>query len=465
MASVLTNSRLLLLITSMLAACTTTNPDTGPEQGSESPTASANISSDNLAGRFENRLAEKLFRLAVQEILETDSNHRFETIDSQYKNLSRALNPARMSASNQQQLRLFRYLWDAERKKSTLRARMSKKKRTVPADVFSPQEYNQIYLPQGGEFSKGTRMLEENARAELSRLHEEIRRMSRLGETLSGKTRPNQSTSMQSIFRSAREDPGNYLSDTESGRQEYLTRIIDSLLLVEDHLHAYLSITNHKEFTVEGFEHTVDAANSVIFYDAEYATLRIGISDMQQLPLFEIETAALYHGVPGMHSMHWVTPVFEVQSLISLPGFEKGWAAYAISNLDSIPLYRDTQSQSRRVYFETMLACLAIVDLALHTRGWTRAQAMDFLISNSPYPEDRLRNYVEQIVQEPGLFSAPLLISLEIQNLRNLSERSLEEKFELVEFNNAILSAGPLPLPELKVVIDRWINTRQAAAN
>ncbi len=460
MISVLTNSRLLLLITSMLAACTTTNPNTGPGQGSESSAALANISNDNLAVRFENRLAEKLFHLAVQEILETDTNHRFETIDSQYRNLSRALNPARMSASNQQQLRLFRYLWDAEHKKCGLLARMSKKEQATPADVFSPREYNQIYLPQGGEFSKDTRMLEENARAELSRLHEEIRRMIRSGET-----RSNQQTTMQSIFRSAREDPGNYLSDTESGRQEYLTRIIDSLLLVEDHLHSYLSISNHKEFTIEGFEYAADASNSVISYDVEYATLRIGISDMQQLPLFEIEAAALYHGVPGMHSINSVAPVFEVQSLISLPGFEKGWAAYAISNLDSIPLYQDTQSQSRRIYFETMLASLAIVDLALHTRGWTQAQAISFLISNSPYPEDRLRNYVEQIIQEPGLFSAPLLISLEIQNLRNLSERSLEEKFELVEFNNAIVSAGPLPLPELKIIIDQWISDRQAAAN
>jgi uncharacterized protein (DUF885 family) len=179
---------------------------------------------------------------------------------------------------------------------------------------------------------------------------------------------------------------------------------------------------------------------------------------MDQLPLYELESAAFYYGVPGLHSINSVRPPYEVQSLISLPGFEAGWAAYAVSNLDGIPLYQNPHSRLGRNYFEAMLTSLAVIDMGLHTKKWTPQQAINFALASSPFPEDRLKNYIEQIGHNPGLFSAPLLVSLEIENMKSLSQGSLKQHFDLVEFHSTIVETGPLPFEELQSVINQWIS-------
>jgi hypothetical protein len=440
MARILTCGCLLLL-----AACTGTRPseEIDAPQSISSPSAPSARSTAELRVKFENLLAGKLFHLAVEDIQATSSNERFDTINTHYKKLNATLNPAVLSSNNQQQLRLFNYLWEVERQKLE---RFDQQKRRSD---LSPTEY-WIYLPQGGTVSSDVESLSETASENLLNLHEQIRKL----------TDSDQQTSMFSIFESARHRHGNFLAGTEQGRQDYLTRIINSLLDMQEVLYSYLDISMHKEFIVEGFEDAEDTSVGVIFYDAEFATLRVGMDAMDQLPLFEIESAAFYYGVPGLHSINSVRPPYEVQSLISLPGFEAGWAAYAVSNLDWIPLYQNPESQLGRNYFEAMLISLAIIDMGLHTKNWTPEQAITFALANSPFPEDRLRNYIEQIRHNPGLFSAPLLVSLEIENMKVMSQESLEQRFDLVEFHNTIIETGPLPMAELHYVINQWISEK-----
>jgi uncharacterized protein (DUF885 family) len=107
-----------------------------------------------------------------------------------------------------------------------------------------------------------------------------------------------------------------------------------------------------------------------------------------------------------------------------------------------------------------MLTSLAIIDIGLHTQNWTPEQAFNFALANTPFPEDRLRNYIEQLGQNPGLYSAPLLVSLEIENLKLLSQASLQQQFDIVEFHDTILKFGPLPLTELQWVISQWIDQK-----
>jgi len=429
----------------LLAACTGTRPAEEIEtpQSASAPSAeSARITAD-LRVQFENLLAAKLFHLAVEDIQTTSSNERFATIDAHYNKLNAALNPTVLSVANQQQLRLFNYLWEVEGQKFE---RLDPQNR--PSDL-STTEYL-IYLPRGGSLSPDVESLSEIAGLNLLKLHEQIRQL----------TDSDQQTSMFSIFESARGNPDNFLPDTQTGRQDYLTRIIENLLDMEEVLYSYLDISMHKEFVVEGFEDARDASVGVIFYDAEYATLRVGMDAMHQLPLYELESAAFYYGVPGLHSINSVTPPYEVQSLISLPGFEAGWAAYAVSNLDSIPLYQNPQSRLGRTYFEALLTSLAMIDVGLHTKNWTTEQAINFALANSPFPGDRLRNYIEQIGHYPGLFSAPLLVSLEIENMKLLSQESLKQHFDLVEFHNTIIKMGPLPFTELQSAVNQWISEK-----
>lgn len=426
----------------LLAACTGTTPteDIEPLRSATGPVARSAISAGGMEVQFENLLARKLFHLAVQDIQSANPENRFPTISAHYHQLGRALNPSKLSMGNQQQLRLFNYLWEVERQKGKIVDQNDSR------GYLSPVEYYRTYLPQGGSLSLDTDSLREEAGSGLLKLHKRIQELTRSSEQIP----------MFSIFESARDNSENYLPNTEYGRQEYLTRIVDNLLIMQEILPSYLNFDNDNEFVIEGFEDVVDDSVGTIFYDAENSTLRVGLHNMNQLPLHEIESAAHFYGVPGLHSIYSARYLYEVQSLISLPGFEKGWAAYAAANLNVLPAYQHPQSELGRSYFEAGLISLAIIDLAIHTEGWSPEQAIKFALQNSPLPEGRLRTYIDQIQQKPGLFAAPLVVSLEIENMKTSSENALTQKFDIVEFHKVIMRAGPLPLTELKFVVSRW---------
>ena len=119
--------------------------------------------------------------------------------------------------------------------------------------------------------------------------------------------------------------------------------------------------------------------------------------------------------------------------------------------------YKDPMQHWGTLDDEMLRAMRLVVDTGLHTKGWTRDQAIAYMLNNSGMGRTDATAEVERYIVWPGQALAYKLGALTIQRLRDKSKASLGTKFDLRAFHEQVLGSGALPLPVLEAKIDRWI--------
>ena len=102
-----------------------------------------------------------------------------------------------------------------------------------------------------------------------------------------------------------------------------------------------------------------------------------------------------------------------------------------------------------------------VVDTGMHTKGWTRQQAIDYMMANTGLTEQNVVSEVDRYITYPGQATSYKLGELKIKELRRRAEQALGDKFDLREFHVVVLEGGSLPLSALDAKIDRWIENQQ----
>jgi uncharacterized protein (DUF885 family) len=102
-----------------------------------------------------------------------------------------------------------------------------------------------------------------------------------------------------------------------------------------------------------------------------------------------------------------------------------------------------------------------VVDTGIHTKGWTREQAIKYSLENEPLTEDKVIAEVERYIAIPGQALAYKIGQLKILELRRKSERELGATFSIRDFHDEILKDGSLPLDVLERKINEWIAARK----
>ena len=175
-------------------------------------------------------------------------------------------------------------------------------------------------------------------------------------------------------------------------------------------------------------------------------------------------TLFLHEGQPGHH--------FQMAILqeLSLPQFRKrtwinaygeGWALYAETLGREMGLYENPVAYVGHLRLEIFRAARLVVDTGLHAKGWSRDQAVAYLMDNTGFTEKQSRNQIDRYMAWPGQALGYKLGSLKIQELRDRAKQKLGDKFSIAAFHDAVLAEGGLPLSLLDAHIDRWIARRQ----
>ncbi|MEH6608006.1 MAG: DUF885 domain-containing protein [Halioglobus sp.] len=144
-------------------------------------------------------------------------------------------------------------------------------------------------------------------------------------------------------------------------------------------------------------------------------------------------------------------------------GFAEGWGLYAERLADELGLYSNPIDYFGMLSNQSARAARLVVDTGLHTKGWSRQQAIDYMLSNTAWPETDIQNDVDRYISWPGQANAYMLGMLEIKKLRALSEEELGENFDLKAFHDRVLGFGNLTLPMLESSILSWIEERKNA--
>ena len=172
-------------------------------------------------------------------------------------------------------------------------------------------------------------------------------------------------------------------------------------------------------------------------------------------------TLYLHEGAPGHHFQ-----IMLAQENTSLPAFMRfggntayveGWALYSETLGYEMGLFKDPYQRFGTLSDEMLRAMRLVVDTGLHSKGWTREQAIEYMLANSDMGKTDATAEVERYIAIPSQALAYKIGALTIQRLKAKAQKALGKKFDVREFHNQVLNTGALPLTVLEKKIDGWI--------
>jgi len=175
-------------------------------------------------------------------------------------------------------------------------------------------------------------------------------------------------------------------------------------------------------------------------------------------------TLYLHEGAPGHHFQ--ISLARENEALPAFMRFGgntayvEGWALYSETLGYEMGFFDDPWNRYGTLQDEQLRAMRLVVDTGLHAKGWSREQAIDFMLANSGMTRTEVVAEVERYIAIPTQALAYKVGALKIQELREKAEEQLGDKFDIREFHAEVLDTGSLPMPVLEAKIDRWIASK-----
>lgn len=202
---------------------------------------------------------------------------------------------------------------------------------------------------------------------------------------------------------------------------------------------------------------TPDGSRPGIFY--------VPILDAKTFNYTGMETLFLHEAIPGHH--YQISLQYENEELPKFRRFlwygayGEGWALYAESLGKELGLYTDPYQQFGNLGDEIHRAIRLVVDVGIHTKGWSREQAIKYMLDNEAISEENATSEIERYMAIPAQALSYKIGQLKIMELRNRAEHELGEKFSLALFHDEVLKYGCLPLDVLETIIDKWIDNQR----
>lgn len=276
---------------------------------------------------------------------------------------------------------------------------------------------------------------------------------------------------LQEFFDFFRTDKQFFYPNTETGRSELLQRNQAAIENMKSQLPEVFGRLPKADLVVKAVEPYREASAGIAFYEgpaidgSRPGTYFINLYDMNAMPNYQIEATAYHEGVPGHHMQ-----IAIAQELNNLPkvrryshstAYIEGWALYTERLAKEMGMYPDAYSDFGRLTLELMRAIRLVVDTGIHSKQWTRQQAIDWFLANGPNPKEEVVSEVERYMVMPGQATAYSIGMLKILELRENAKSALGNKFDLRAFHDLILGNGALPLDMLEREVDYWISQQK----
>ncbi|WP_295495561.1 DUF885 domain-containing protein [Sphingorhabdus sp. EL138] len=267
------------------------------------------------------------------------------------------------------------------------------------------------------------------------------------------------------FFEHLRSDPKFKLASRDALTQGYydIGKIVDGKISTQFKYlpKAPLEIKPYEEFR-EKYEAggsyqsgTPDGSRPGTFYFNAY--------DLPSRTTPGMTTLYLHEGAPGHHFQ-----ISIAQENEKLPAFMRfggntayveGWALYSETLGYDMGLFKDPYQRFGTLSDEMLRAMRLVVDTGLHSKGWTREQAIGYMLANSDMGKTDATAEVERYIAIPTQALAYKIGALTIMRLKDKAKTQLGKKFDVREFHNQVLNTGALPLTVLEKKIDDWIST------
>ena len=341
------------------------------------------------------------------------------------------------------------------------------KRATEDAGVWKFRDGAEFYesaLHRTTTTNMSAKEIHETGLKEMARIHGE---MNKIREKVGFKG------DLQAFFKFLREDQQFRLANSEQGRAKYLAMATDIIETMKKRLDELFVTKPKADIVVKAVESFREKSAGKAFYQqpapdgTRPGMFYVNLRNMQDNPTYELEALAHHEGIPGHHMQ-----ISIAQELNGIPKFRKfshaytayteGWGLYSELTPKEIGLYADPYSDFGRLSLELWRAARLVVDTGIHDNKWTREQAIDYVVKNTPNTEADCTDSINRYIVMPSQATAYKVGMLKILELREKAKKSLGDKFDIRQFHEVVLSNGSVPLDVLEELVDRWIKSKQA---
>lgn len=262
---------------------------------------------------------------------------------------------------------------------------------------------------------------------------------------------------LQEIFEAMRTDPALHFETSE----QLVSASKIAMQRAWDAMGDWFEVLPQAPCAVEG---TDTGAKAFYFPPANDGsrggTFFINTVDPESWGTFELEALAFHEGIPGHHLQLAVAAelpdsVPAIRKYAETAAYAEGWGLYSERLADEMGLYSTDVDRLGMLSADSLRACRLVVDTGLHALGWSREQAVQYMVDNSPLTRGICAPEVDRYIVTPGQATSYMIGRLEIQRMRREAEERQGDGFDIKKFHSAVLDSGTLPLGVLDEVVRR----------
>ncbi len=213
-------------------------------------------------------------------------------------------------------------------------------------------------------------------------------------------------------------------------------------------------------------DYQAPAAPTAYYYSGSQEAGRAGFFmantyKLETRPKYEMEALSIHEAVPGHHLQ-----ITLAQELDNIPKFRRyggytsfveGWGLYSEKLAEEMGFYEDPYSKFGQLTYEMWRACRLVVDTGMHALGWTRQEAIDYMLSNTAKTENDVTVEIDRYIAWPGQALAYKIGELKIRELRSKAEKEMGDNFNIRDFHDVVLGNGAVPLDILEKHVIEYI--------
>ncbi|MGN6690409.1 MAG: DUF885 domain-containing protein, partial [Sphingopyxis sp.] len=270
---------------------------------------------------------------------------------------------------------------------------------------------------------------------------------------------------LEQFFDHIRTDPQFKYPNTEAGRETYLADARAVIASVMEAAPRFFSVLPKAPLEVRAVEKWREATAPTAFYNPPSADgtrpgiYYVNLVDMNQTQKVQVAGIAAHEGAPGHHFQ-----ISRQQELTDIPKFRKfggygaymeGWGLYSERLANEMGVYKTPYDRFGMLSLQVWRAIRLVLDTGIHSKRWTREQAIAYFKANSSVSDTDIAREVDRYFNWPGQATSYMVGQLKISELRKRAERELGPRFDIRDFHEAVLSEGALPLDILEEQVDR----------
>jgi len=174
----------------------------------------------------------------------------------------------------------------------------------------------------------------------------------------------------------------------------------------------------------------------------------------------EDESTTFHETIPGHHLQGAIVlerkEIHPIGRYIGNSGYGEGWALYSELLADELKLFSSDVERLGMLSDQQLRAVRLVVDSGIHTMGWTRKQAIDYMLAHTAEGERDAASEIDRYIIYPGQAASYMLGMIEIRKARDAAEKTMGSGFDIKAFHDRVLEDGAVPLTFLKDKIERW---------